>query len=801
MSDRIATFPGVSSPTEASALAELVLCENLSQTSGWAARWSGVMSGADAALLWSPHSVNPQFLCIGAWGEGTEKNLRRAVSRDEGIVHRLLRDRLVLTLERAQISGSSDPWLAELPSWVQTCIAIPLEADRLVVGLLALLFRERPNTSETVTRIESFVRHAAPALARALRAERKIVGMLHAIERLTNLHDLSKAFNSTIDLHELSEIIVNKAVDFANAEVASLWMLEPAAGEVLLAATALNNRFPLEDPPQAVGSSIVGDVLADRNIDRRNDVELEEGSYVISSVLALPFLEDGAAIGALVITNKRGRHPEFTVADEELLVDLVRQAVRALHNAKLYEAEKKVEELDALLAVSREITSTLDLDRVLKTIVNASSALITFDRSAIAILQRGNLHIGAVSGALEVNRKDPAIQRLEEILQWVFFSGSEVAVTADEQGHVESDRPETEEKFRSYFEETGMRSFYAALLQDEEGKLGVLSFESQEPIVFDQETRDLVQILQNQATVAVRNAQLYQQMPLVGIWKPLMAQKRKFESIPRARQREWAIGAGIVLLLLILIPWPLRVEGTTRVVPIRRVAVTAPVDGVVQAVQRREGDVVRPGDVIATLRDDPYQAALAEARSALEIAQSEVARYRTAGDPGAMFRAQARRDELQAKIRLAQEQLARTQIRADTAGVLLTPHIEERVGQFLSSGTELAVIGDVSDVIAEVAVPEVDSSLLKVGQAVAIKIHPYPTRTYRGQVTRVGAVVRQEGEERFVIADARVANPDQSLRAGMLGRGKISVGRRQMIVALLRKPLRYLWLKFWPMLP
>jgi hypothetical protein len=52
-----------------------------------------------------------------------------------------------------------------------------------------------------------------------------------------------------------------------------------------------------------------------------------------------------------------------------------------------------------------------------------------------------------------------------------------------------------------------------------------------------------------------------------------------------------------------------------------------------------------------------------------------------------------------------------------------------------------------------------------------------------------------------VIADARVANPDQSLRAGMLGRGKISVGRRQMIVALLRKPLRYVWLKLWPMLP
>ena len=53
---------------EASALAELALCENLSQTSGWAARWSTSMTGADAALLWAPDTVHPLFLCIGVSG-------------------------------------------------------------------------------------------------------------------------------------------------------------------------------------------------------------------------------------------------------------------------------------------------------------------------------------------------------------------------------------------------------------------------------------------------------------------------------------------------------------------------------------------------------------------------------------------------------------------------------------------------------------------------------------------------------------------------------------------------------------
>ena len=65
-----------------SALAELALCENLSQTSGWAARWSATMAGADATLLWAPDTVHPIFLCIGAEGQGVEKLLRPFARRE-----------------------------------------------------------------------------------------------------------------------------------------------------------------------------------------------------------------------------------------------------------------------------------------------------------------------------------------------------------------------------------------------------------------------------------------------------------------------------------------------------------------------------------------------------------------------------------------------------------------------------------------------------------------------------------------------------------------------------------------------
>ena len=788
-----------------SALAELALCENLAQTSGWAAHWSAEMTHAAAALLWAPDTVHPLFLCIGTYGEGTDAFARRSVPRDSGFVWQLVRDRQALALDRGELEGSSDPFVAGLPPEMQAAVAVPLEAEGLVVAILLLAFRRQADPDRALARLSGFLDDAAPALGRALRAERKTVGMLRAIERLTNLYDLSKAFGSTAEWSELTQLIARKSVDFATAEAASLWLLD--GEEVVLAATELNSNYDVENAPPAVGSALVGDVLVGEAPLRRNRIAegdalaIEPPDYRIRSILAVPLQEDETPVGALVIANKRGRHPEFTPEDEELLQDVGRQAVRAMRVAKQREAEKKVEELDALLAVSREITATLDLDKVMQAVVNATSALITYDRCAIGILQKGRLRLGAVSGATEVDRSKPEIRRLEELLQWVFFSGHDVSVTKRADGTIAADRPETEEKFRTVFAEGGLASFHAALLADEEGKLGVLAFESKEPLEFDGETRDLLQILVNQATVAVRNAQLYQEVPLGGFWKPLLAKRSRLTEAPTARRRAWLVGTVVAALVLAVVPWRLRVAGPARVLPVARAAVTSGVDGVVAAVRKREGDRVAPGEVIATLKDEAYAAGLAQAESDLAIAESDVARLRDAADAGGVFDAESRRDEIQARIVLAREELRRTQLTSPIGGVIVTPRIEERVGQVLRRGSELCVVADVASVVAEVAVPEEDAALIRTGQPATLKFNPYPTQTFPGSVARLGARVREEGENRFVIAEIRAENPNGLLKTGMAGTAKIRAGQRSIGVLLLRKPARWIWRKVWPLLP
>ena len=301
--------------------------------------------------------------------------------------------------------------------------------------------------------------------------------------------------------------------------------------------------------------------------------------------------------------------------------------------------------------------------------------------------------------------------------------------------------------------------------------------------------------------MAVRNAQLYQQVPLPGFLRPLAERTRKLREQPGSRVRRWALGSAAALVLLAILPWNVRVSGPARVVPGRRIPVTASVEGVVESVVHREGDAVAAGAVVATLRDDGYRAAAEEARAAEQSAEAEVARDRAEGNTTALFQATARRDELRARAALAEERLERTRLCAPEAGVVLTPRLEERVGQLLPAGAEFAVLANTSDVLVDVAIPERDASPLALGQKVDVKVNSYPTRTFPGTVVRLGAAVREEGEERFVIAESRVENAAGLLRPGMLGKAKVSTGTRRLLYVLVRRPARWVWLKVWPLLP
>ena len=178
-------------------------------------------------------------------------------------------------------------------------------------------------------------------------------------------------------------------------------------------------------------------------------------------------------------------------------------------------------------------------------------------------------------------------------------------------------------------------------------------------------------------------------------------------------------------------------RGPARVLPGRRAAVTvAGRRGRRRRAHSREGDRVegrrrhRHAQRRALSRPPWRRRAPAHASP-----RATIARARAGGRRRRRLR---RRSRGAARPRRAspceEDRLVRTRLTAPAAGVIVTPRIEERVGQFLARGAELCVVADVRTVTAEVAVPESDAGLVKAGQKTDAEVQPFPAALFRGEV-------------------------------------------------------------------
>ncbi len=483
--------------------------------------------------------------------------------------------------------------------------------------------------------------------------------------------------------------------------------------------------------------------------------------------------------------------------DELFLLNAISEtAAIALNNAGLLQAERKVEILQTLVHVSGEITSTLNLDRVLQAVVNTPSAVIPYERASVALDERGKLRLKAISGMEQINPGAREIAQLEDVIPAV-SGGSGAVFIAQREDQIDAPEEAMKAPFRKYFSETGMRAFYALPLADDEGRLGILLFESSDPDFLSEAHLEMIRVLAGQATVAVRNASLYKEVPFIGLLGPILQRKTKFLALEKRRRALLVAGVAALALFLAIFPVPMRVDGASTVASARSAQVQPEVDGVVRRVYVREGDHVQRGQVLADLEDWDYRAALAGAQAKYQTATMEMNRALAANDG-----AQAGIQGVQARywaseVDRARERLERTHLHTLLDGWVTTPHVEDLTGRRLAAGDTFAEVADSSQARVDVAIDESEISLLRPGSPAAIKVEGFPTQTFRGNVAVVSPKSQPEGDVRFFYARVDVPNPDGRLRPGMQGRGKVSVGWRPIGYVFFRSPFMWLYSKLW----
>jgi GAF domain-containing protein len=628
------------------------------------------------------------------------------------------------------------------------------------------------------------------------------------VERLRLLHSITLEFNATLDFDQLLPRVFDRVLTAVGAEGGSLWIAE---GDMLHCRLAVGGAGGgrLVGAQMPVGTGFVGDVAQKQRttmvMEAVRDPRFQEATDstqdgVAGTVMATAMVAGGITVGAIQVVSKRTGTGAFDANDRELLEGLAAAAAAALRNARLHGAERRARDLAVLFEISREITATLDLDRVLHSVVNLASRALSFDRGAVGLYEKGKCEIRALAGQDKVDPNDPGLRDLVARAEWAAGRGESLYLTDREDPASDAER-----LFVTVFGQDlatdQVRSGLYLPLKDEEGLLGVLLFESASPDFAGETQREVAAILANQTGVALRNAQLYHQVPMVDALGAIAAKKQALLALPRRRVQAYAAIGIALLAALTLIRWPLRVTGRDPVFrPHGLTPVRVLVDGSVERVAVREGSQVARGDLLAVLRVTPLvsarDAAAADAASADRLASLAASR----GDAAEERLHRIRREALLRELSLMDEELGLAAVRAPAPGLVLTPRLEEKTGTSLGEGDLLLLLGRTDTLEIEFAVDQRDILRIRPGQEIRLRVDALPSRTFTGRVISIAELPMSEGGSARFPVRASVPNPDGLLKPQMTAHARVLTDPASTAGRALRGPVRWarlIWWRLW----
>lgn len=228
--------------------------------------------------------------------------------------------------------------------------------------------------------------------------------------------------------------------------------------------------------------------------------------------------------------------------------------------------------------------------------------------------------------------------------------------------------------------------------------------------------------------------------------------------------------------------------------PYQQATLYAKVAGYVKTISVDKGDEVKQGTVLAELEVPELIAEASKYKAEVELAELE---FKRVGDaqkkapdlvtPLSVDTAKSRWQVAKANLERAETLLAFTRITAPFNGIVTRRMVDP--GAFIpaaTSGTpQTAAIVTVSDfhtVRVQIAVPELEASLVKKDQPVKLTVEGLPGRAFTGKITRFSYSLDEAAKT--MLAEVELPNPNLELRPGMYGTAQIGIERKNEALLL-----------------
>ena len=203
------------------------------------------------------------------------------------------------------------------------------------------------------------------------------------------LLEVADAVNTTLDLNTLLQRVAEMLKQVIDYEIFAILLLNEKTQE-------LRVRFQVGHPPEVaeririkVGQGVTGQAVLRREAVLVNDVAAEE-NFINSapgarSELAAPLIAKNKVIG--VIDVEAGQPGAFSEEHKRLLTLFASRIAIGIENARLYtRVARQARQLTLLTEISRELTSILNVDQLLKRIADLLTRIIDYQMFSILLL-------------------------------------------------------------------------------------------------------------------------------------------------------------------------------------------------------------------------------------------------------------------------------------------------------------------------------------------------------------------------------------------------------------------------------
>ncbi len=405
-------------------------------------------------------------------------------------------------------------------------LGVPMMREGRPIGLIAIFGAEaRPFSDKQIALLQTFAAQAVIAVENVRlfsELDARNRDLTQALEQQTATSEILRVISSSpTDLQPVMDAVAASAARLCGASDTVIYRVE---GDQLRP-VAQFGRTPVV-PLRIDRHTPTGSAVLDRRTVHIHDIaavpaeefpDTPARATGVRTLLSTPLLRQGVAIGAILI--RRMVVDPFTDSQIDLLKTFADQAVIAIENVRLFtelqartrDLTRSVEQLTALGEVSRALSSTLDLDAVLSTIVARARQLAGTDACTVHEYdeQAEEFHLRATHN---LNEEVVVALRRAPVRKGEGAAGR-MAVTR-EPVHI-ADITEADAyhgPLRDVLLRSGARAVLTIPLLREDHLIGGLTVTRKTPGEFPPETIELLKTFATQSALAIQNARLFREI-------------------------------------------------------------------------------------------------------------------------------------------------------------------------------------------------------------------------------------------------------------------------------------------------